>query len=72
MQSTANLDIQTEEQIKAEVERVSASIRQAFEQIGRDREEGQRLITAIRTTGEHTDATLRETRDVLAQIRAAR
>ncbi len=59
--NTLSADDITEEQAKAEIARIQAQIEQLFEQMKRDREEGQR-VTA------RTDATMARVNEGLKQL----
>ena len=61
--NTLSADDVTEEQAKAEIARIQAQIEQLFEQMRRDREEGQR-VTA------RTDATMARVNEGLKQLLA--
>ena len=61
--NTLSADDITEEQAKAEIARIQAQIEQLFEQMRRDREEGQR-VTA------RTDATIARVNEGLKQLLA--
>ena len=60
-----NTDEMTEEQVKAEIERMSREIQLSLQQIKRDREEGHRIDARI-------DAKMAEVRAALAQLEASR
>ena len=60
---TLRADDVTEEQAKAEIARIQAQIEQLFEQMKREREEGQR-VTA------RTDATMARVNEGLKQLLA--
>lgn len=61
--NTPNADEVTEEQAKAEIARIQVQIERLFEQMKRDREEGQ-LVTA------RTDATMARVNEGLKQLRS--
>ncbi|HVF09210.1 MAG TPA: hypothetical protein VNA16_00305 [Abditibacteriaceae bacterium] len=60
---TLDTDEMTEEQAKAEIERIKIEIQRLFDQMKRDREEGQ-IIAA------HTNATLARINEGLKQMLA--